>query len=215
MAGLKKLSSRDVMQDAPVIPVIVVEDIKHAVPMARALLAGGIKMLEVTLRTKQGLEAIRAISNEVPQVFVGAGTVRTPDQALLAFNAGAQFAVSPGFTTGVAVACKELGLALLPGVSTASEVMLAQEHGFNELKFFPAVPAGGVKMLKALSGPFTDVTFCPTGGINLDNAPEFLALQNVICVGGSWLVPAHALSEGNWALITSLAAQACKLKRAN
>ncbi len=215
MDGLKKLSSRDVMQDAPVIPVIVVEDIKHAVPMARALLAGGIKMLEVTLRTKHGLEAIRAISNEVPQVFVGAGTVRNSEQALLAFNAGAQFAVSPGFTTGVAVACKELGLALLPGVSTASEVMLAQEHGFNELKFFPAVPAGGVKMLKALAGPFTDVTFCPTGGINLDNAPEFLALQNVLCVGGSWLVPGHALNEGNWALITSLAAQACNLKRVN
>ncbi len=213
MDGLKTLSALEVMQDAPVIPVIVIDKLSQAVPLAKALLAGGIRMLEVTLRTSSGLEAIRAIANEVPAVVVGVGTVRNEHQALEAFKAGARFAVSPGLTLSVANACKDLGLALLPGVSTASEVMLAQELGFNELKFFPAVPAGGVKMLQALGGPFTNVTFCPTGGISLANAVEFLALKNVACVGGSWLVPPQALELEDWNLITSLALEASRLKR--
>ena len=213
MDGLKTLSALEVMQDAPVIPVIVIDKLSQAVPLAKALLAGGIRMLEVTLRTSSGLEAIRAIANEVPAVVVGVGTVRNEHQAQEAFKAGARFAVSPGLTLSVANACKDLGLALLPGVSTASEVMLAQELGFNELKFFPAVPAGGVKMLQALGGPFTNVTFCPTGGISLANAVEFLALKNVACVGGSWLVPLQALELEDWNLITSLALEASRLKR--
>jgi len=212
MDGLKPLTASKVMQDAPVIPVIVIDELTHAVPLAKALLAGGIRMLEVTLRTSQGLEAIRAIASEVPDVVVGVGTVRNAHQVQEAFQAGARFAVSPGLTVSVANACKELGLPLLPGVSTASEVMLAQELGFNELKFFPAVPAGGVKMLQALGGPFTNVKFCPTGGISLANAGEFLALKNVVCVGGSWLVPPQALELGDWGLITSLALQASRLK---
>jgi len=205
-------SALEVMQDAPVIPVIVVDDVADAVPMAQALLEGGIRMLEVTLRTPKALDVIKAISDEVPGVVVGAGTVRSPDQAKAAVRAGARFAVSPGFTVEVARACKDLGLALLPGVATASEVMMAEQEGFSELKFFPAMQAGGVKMLQALAGPFTQIKFCPTGGINLENANEFLSLNNVVCVGGSWLVPQKALADKDWGYITSRAQEAKGLK---
>ena len=195
-----------VMQDAPVIPVIVLNDIAHAVPMARALVAGGVRMLEVTLRTPQALACIEAIARAVPEAVVGAGTVRSRADAQAAANAGARFAVSPGYTSAVGQACRDAGLALLPGVATGSEIMMAQEDGFTELKFFPAMQAGGPAMLKAWSGPFFDVRFCPTGGVSLQNAADFLALPNVVCVGGSWLVPADAMAAGDWARITQLAA---------
>ena len=210
---LTALSALQVMQDAPVIPVIVLTDVAHAVPMARALLAGGIRMLEVTLRTPQALACIEAIARELPEAVVGAGTVRSRADAQAAARAGARFAVSPGYTPAVGQACRDVGLALLPGVGTGSEIMQAQEDGFTELKFFPAMQAGGPAMLKAWSGPFFDVKFCPTGGVTPQNASEFLALPNVVCVGGSWLVPADALAVGDWARITRLAADARVLAR--
>ena len=205
-------SALQVMQDAPVIPVIVLNDVAHAVPMARALVAGGIRMLEVTLRTSQALACIEAIAKEVPEAIVGAGTVRNPADAKAAANAGAKFAVSPGYTPAVAQACRDEGLSLLPGVATGSEIMMAQEDGYTELKFFPAMQAGGPTMLKAWGGPFFDVRFCPTGGVTAQNASEFLSLPNVACVGGSWLVPAEALANGDWARIEKLAREACQLK---
>jgi 2-dehydro-3-deoxyphosphogluconate aldolase/(4S)-4-hydroxy-2-oxoglutarate aldolase len=208
------LTARQVMQDAPVIPVIVLNEVTHAVPMARALLAGGIRMLEVTLRTPQALACIEAIAREVPQAVVGAGTVRSRADALAAASAGARFAVSPGYTPAVGQACRDAGLALLPGVATGSEIMQAQEDGFTELKFFPAMQAGGPAMLRAWSGPFFDVKFCPTGGVTPQNASEFLALPNVVCVGGSWLVPGDALASGDWARISRLAAESRALVRA-
>lgn len=208
-----KLTALQVMQDAPVIPVIVLTDLAHAVPMARALLAGGVRMLEVTLRTPQALACIEAIARDVPEAVVGAGTVRTRADAQAASMAGARFAVSPGYTPAVGQACRDVGLALLPGVATGSEIMMAQEDGFTELKFFPAMQAGGAAMLKAWSGPFWEVKFCPTGGVTLQNAPDFLALPNVVCVGGSWLVPAEALAQGDWARVTQLARDIQNLKK--
>ncbi len=205
------LTSLDVMGDAPVIPVIVLNDVAHAVPMARALVAGGIRMLEVTLRTPVALQCIERIAKEVPEAVAGAGTVRTPAEAQAAARAGARFAVSPGFTNSVGQACRDHGLPLLPGVATGSEIMMASEAGFKELKFFPAMQAGGPAMLKAWSGPFFDVKFCPTGGVSVGNAKEFLSLPNVVCVGGSWLVPIDALLAGDWARITALAAEAARI----
>ena len=203
-----------VMQDAPVIPVIVLNDVAHAIPLARALVAGGIRMLEVTLRTPQALACMEAIAKSVPEAVVGAGTVRSAADAKAAANAGAKFAVSPGYTQAVGLACRNHGLTLLPGVATGSEIMMAQEDGYSELKFFPAMQAGGVAMLKAWSGPFFDVQFCPTGGVTPQNATEFLSLSNVACVGGSWLVPADALAKGDWARIEQLAREASQIKRA-
>ena len=207
------LTSLQVMQDAPVIPVIVLNDVAHAVPMARALLAGGIRMLEITLRTPQALACMEAIANEVEGAVVGAGTVRSPQDAAAAVKAGARFAVSPGYAPAVGQACKDLGLPLLPGVATGSEIMMAQEGGYTELKFFPAMQAGGPGMLKAWSGPFFDVKFCPTGGVTQQNANDLLSLPNVACVGGSWLVPADALAKGDWARIEALAREATQLPR--
>jgi 2-dehydro-3-deoxyphosphogluconate aldolase/(4S)-4-hydroxy-2-oxoglutarate aldolase len=207
------LTALQVMQDAPVIPVIVLHDVAHAVPMARALVAGGIRMLEVTLRTSQALACMEAISKEVPGAVVGAGTVRSAADAAAAAKAGARFAVSPGYTKTVGQACRDHGLSLLPGVATGSEIMMAQEDGYTELKFFPAMQAGGPAMLKAWCGPFFDVKFCPTGGVTPGNALEFLSLPNVACVGGSWLVPADALAQGDWARIESLAREASHLSR--
>jgi 2-dehydro-3-deoxyphosphogluconate aldolase/(4S)-4-hydroxy-2-oxoglutarate aldolase len=206
-------SAQEVMQDAPVIPVIVLQKEEHAVPLARALVAGGIRMLEVTLRTPVALACIERIAREVPEAVVGAGTVRSSADAQAAALAGARFVVSPGYTRGVGKACHDLGLALLPGVATGSEIMMAQEDGHSALKFFPALQAGGRAMLQAWQGPFNDVKFCPTGGINAGNAAEFLALANVACVGGSWLTPADALAAGDWARITRLAAEAAALSR--
>jgi 2-dehydro-3-deoxyphosphogluconate aldolase/(4S)-4-hydroxy-2-oxoglutarate aldolase len=211
MGNTSALSPLEVMQDGPVIPVIVLEDVAHAVPLAQALVQGGIRMLEVTLRTPQALACIEAMARSVPDAVVGAGTVRSRADAQAAARAGARFAVSPGFTTAVAQACQDAALPLLPGVSTATEIMQAQEAGFNALKFFPAMQAGGLAMLKAWSGPFFDVRFCPTGGITLQNAPDFLALPNVVCVGGSWLVPQAALQQQDWAWVTRLAQDAAGL----
>ena len=202
------LTALQVMQDASVIPVIVLNDVAHAVPMARALVAGGIRMLEVTLRTAQALACMEAIARAVPEAVIGAGTVRSAADARAAASAGARFAVSPGYTGAVGQACRDLGLPLLPGVATGSEIMQCQEDGLSELKFFPALQAGGLAMLKAWSGPFADIRFCPTGGVTPQNATEFLALPNVVCVGGSWLVPQDALLRGDWARITQLAAAA-------
>jgi 2-dehydro-3-deoxyphosphogluconate aldolase/(4S)-4-hydroxy-2-oxoglutarate aldolase len=215
--ALKELPARpsatEVMQDAPVIPVIVLQDRAHAVPLARALVQGGIRMLEVTLRTPVALQCIEAIAKEVPEAVVGAGTVRSAADAQAAVLAGARFAVSPGYTHAIGKACHDLGLALLPGVATGSEILMAQEDGYANLKFFPALQAGGAAMLKAWAGPFNDVRFCPTGGISTANAWEFLALSNVACIGGSWLTPADAIAGGDWARITRLAAEAAALKR--
>lgn len=218
MAMNKTISERptpeEVMQDAPVIPVIVLTDRAHAVPLARALVAGGIRMLEVTLRTPAALACIEAIAQEVPEAVVGAGTVRSAADAQAAARAGARFTVSPGYTQAIGRACRDLGLALLPGVATGSEVLMAQEDGYTHLKFFPAMQAGGTGMLKAWYGPFNDVRFCPTGGVSAQNAREFLALPNVECVGGSWITPADAMGNGDWARITRLASEAAALSRA-
>ncbi len=210
--ALKPLAPLEVMGDAPVIPVIVLSDVKHAVPLARALVAGGIRMLEVTLRTPAALDCIEAIARQVPEAVPGAGTVRSAADARAAALAGARFAVSPGYTALVGRACLELELPLLPGVATGSEIMLAQQDGYTALKFFPAMQAGGLAMLKAWQGPFGDVKFCPTGGITASNAAEFLGLPNVVCVGGSWLTPADAVAQGDWARITQLAKQAVGLR---
>jgi 2-dehydro-3-deoxyphosphogluconate aldolase/(4S)-4-hydroxy-2-oxoglutarate aldolase len=210
-----RLTALQVMQDAAVIPVIVLHDVAHAVPLARALVAGGIRMLEVTLRTPQGLAGIEAIAREVPEAVIGAGTARSPADVMACAMAGARFIVSPGYTHSLGQACRDTGLPLLPGVATGSEIMAAQEDGFTELKFFPAMQAGGPAMLKAWGGPFGDVKFCPTGGVSLANAAEFLALSNVVCVGGSWLTPADAVAQGDWVRITALALEASQLKRSS
>jgi 2-dehydro-3-deoxyphosphogluconate aldolase / (4S)-4-hydroxy-2-oxoglutarate aldolase len=207
------LTAVEVMSDAPVIPVIVLSDAARAVALARALVAGGIRMLEVTLRTPAALACIEAIAREVPEAVAGAGTVRSAADAKAAAAAGARFAVSPGYTHAVGQACRELGLPLLPGVATGSEIMAAQEDGYTALKFFPAMQAGGLAMLKAWQGPFGDVRFCPTGGITQSNAAEFLALANVVCVGGSWLTPADAVAQGDWARVTQLAREAVALRQ--
>jgi 2-dehydro-3-deoxyphosphogluconate aldolase / (4S)-4-hydroxy-2-oxoglutarate aldolase len=196
----------------PVIPVIVLEQVAHAVPLARALVEGGVRVLEVTLRTPAALACIEAIAREVPQAILGAGTLRTADDVRAAKSAGCVFGVSPGYTSLVGRACAEAGLPLLPGVATASEVMQANADGFSFLKFFPATQAGGMPMLKALHGPFPDVTFCPTGGITPETAPQFLALPNVKVCGGSWLTPADAVKAGDWARITALAKAAGGLR---
>ena len=207
------LTALQVMQDSPVIPVIVLTDVAQAVQMALALVAGGIRMLEVTLRTPQALACIEAIATGVPEAVVGAGTVRSAADAQASAMAGARFIVSPGYTPVLGQACRDVGLPLLPGVATGSEIMMAQGDGLAELKFFPAMQAGGPAMLKAWSGPFGDVRFCPTGGVTAANALDFLALPNVVCVGGSWLTPPDALARGNWAQVTALAFQASRLGR--
>ena len=201
----------DIMRSARVIPVIAIDDPEHAVPLARALVAGGICVLEVTLRTEHGLAAIRAMAS-VAGAIVGVGTLTQAAEFAAARDAGALFGVSPGLTPALIEAARKSGLPLLPGVMTPSEVLAAREAGFRELKLFPAVPAGGVGMLNAIAGPLPDVTFCPTGGISIDTAAQFLACKNVACVGGSWLTPKDALQAGDWARITALAKAAAALR---
>ncbi len=196
----------------PVIPVIVIQRLEDAVPLAQALVAGGVRVLEVTLRTPVALQAMEAMARAVPEAIVGAGTLRSAADVQLAKNAGCQFGVSPGFTEAIGTACQQHGLPLLPGVSTASEVMQANAAGYSFLKLFPAVAVGGVNLLKALGGPFPDVAFCPTGGISLETAPQFLSLPNVKVCGGSWLTPQDAVDAGDWARITRLAAEAAALR---
>ncbi len=203
---------RDVMRVGPVIPVIVIEDVAHAVPLARALVAGGVRVLEVTLRTAAGMAAVKAIACEVQNAIVGVGTITRPEEFAQSLEAGAAFGVSPGLTPALIEAARASALPLLPGVMTPSDVIAARAAGFSELKLFPAQQAGGVGMLKALSGPFPDVTFCPTGGINAKTASEFLALPNVACVGGSWLTPNDAIVAGDWARITALARETAALR---
>ncbi len=202
----------EVMRIGPVIPVIVIDELAQAVPLARALVAGGVRVLEVTLRTAPALEAIRLIAREVPDAIVGVGTLTRPQDFKDALDAGARFGVSPGLTPAMIEAAHETKLPLLPGVMTPSDVIAARLAGFSELKLFPAQQAGGIGMLKALGGPFPDVTFCPTGGVSAENAPDFLALPNVACVGGSWLAPKAAVNAGDWDRITALAKEASALK---
>lgn len=197
----------------PVIPVIVIDDLDHAVPMARALVAGGIRVLEITLRTPVALQAMERIANEVPQAIVGAGTLRRPSDVEAALRVGCRFGVSPGYTAGLSRACRDGGLPLLPGVATASELMSALDDGLSFLKFFPAVAAGGINMLKSLAGPFPDVSFCPTGGLTLQTAPDFLAIPQVKVCGGSWLTPRELMVAGDWAGITERARQASQIRR--
>jgi 2-dehydro-3-deoxyphosphogluconate aldolase/(4S)-4-hydroxy-2-oxoglutarate aldolase len=206
------MNTLELVTYGPVIPVIVIDRLTDAVPLAQALVAGGVRVLEVTLRTNVALAAIEAIAQAVPQAIVGAGTIRSAADARAAKAAGAVFGVSPGYTAAVGAACRELDLPLLPGVATAGEVMAAQADGLNFLKFFPATAAGGIPLLKALGGPFPDVVFCPTGGISLATAPDFLALPNVKVCGGSWLTPADVVKAGDWARITQLAREAGLLR---
>ena len=197
---------------APVIPVVVIEDASTAVPLARALVAGGLPVIEVTLRTPAAREAIAAIAAEVPEATVGAGTVRTAEDVTASVAAGAKFLVSPGTTPSLVEALDSSGVPYLPGAATVSEVMALAERGIKEMKFFPAEAAGGVPYLKAIGGPVPDVRFCPTGGIRLATAPDYLALPNVGCVGGTWLTPADALAAGDWARVEKLAAEAAALR---
>lgn len=206
------LNPLQLVDHGPVIPVIVIHRVADAVPLAQALLAGGVRVLEVTLRTPVALQCMREIARAVPEAIVGAGTLRSVADAEAAKDAGCQFGVSPGYRTDIGHACRNMGLPLLPGVATASEVMTAGDDGYTFLKFFPATAAGGVPMLKALAGPFADVAFCPTGGITLQSAPQFLALPNVRVCGGSWLTPQDAVDAGDWARITQLARGAAALR---
>lgn len=196
---------------SPVIPVVVIEDVDTAVPLARALAAGGIRIIEVTLRSEAALTAIERIATELPDVLVGAGTLTTSAQVKDAVGAGARFLVSPGSTPTLLDAMADTGLPYLPGVSTASEVLALLERGITEMKFFPAEAAGGHPFLKALAGPLPQARFCPTGGITTLNAPDYLALPTVGCVGGSWLSPADAVATGDWTCVTQLATQAAAL----
>jgi 2-dehydro-3-deoxyphosphogluconate aldolase/(4S)-4-hydroxy-2-oxoglutarate aldolase len=196
---------------APVVPVLVIDDIAHAAPLARALVAGGLPALEVTLRTPCALDAIRAMS-QVPGGVVGAGTLLTPADVKAAKAAGATFGVSPGATPRLIAACEDEGLPLLPGAVTASEIMALLERGYTVQKFFPAEQSGGAAFLKSIGAPIPQVSFCPTGGIGLKNAPDYLGLTNILCVGGSWVAPRDAMATGDWARVTALAAEARALR---
>lgn len=206
-------SIKPLMALGPVIPVMVIERTEDAVPLAQALVAGGVNVLEITLRTPNALAVISAIARQVPDAVLAAGTVTTPEQWDAAARAGARFAVSPGLTPRLLANAATAPIPLLPGVATASELMTAMDAGFECFKFFPAQQAGGVGMLKALGGPFAQALFCPTGGISVETAPDYLALPNVACVGGSWLAPAHLVQAGDWAAITALAQAASALRR--
>lgn len=203
-----KIAPLDVLNAGPVVPVIVVKKIEQAIPLAQALLAGGVKVLEVTLRSEVAVDAIRHISREVPEAIVGAGTVASPEDLGAVAEAGAVFAISPGLTPTLLDAANQGPIALIPGISTASELMFGMEMGYTEFKFFPAEAAGGVQMLKSIGGPFPHITFCPTGGVSSKNYNDYLALANVACVGGSWIVPAQEIEMENWATITKLAQKA-------
>lgn len=205
-------ASASVLDLAPVVPVVVVEDVADAVPLARALVAGGLPAIEVTLRTPAALDAIRAIAAEVPDAVVGAGTVISPQGVADSVDAGARFLVSPGWTDTLLAAMKASGVPFLPGVSTTSEVVALLERGVHEMKFFPAEAAGGTAYLKSLGGPLPQARFCPTGGIGLASAPSYLALPNVGCVGGSWMLPADAVAAKDWPRIEALAREAASLR---
>lgn len=201
------MQAKEVLEISKIIPVITIYDLKTSVDLAKALWDGGIKILEITLRTNEAIKAIELIANEVPQVTVGAGTVLNSKMLEEVKNAGAKFAISPGLNSIFAKEAQNIDITLIPGVATASEVMLALQYGYRNLKFFPAEAAGGITMLKSLAAPFSDVKFCPTGGINLDNMKNYLNLNNVLCVGGSWLSPKELILEKKWNKITQIAKQ--------
>ena len=203
-----KTSAEQILTSGPVVPVIVINKLEHAVPLAKALVAGGVRVLEVTLRTACGVEAIRAIAQQVPEAIVGAGTVINSQQLQQVTEAGAQFAISPGLTEDLLKAASAGSIPLIPGISTVSELMLGMDYGLREFKFFPAEANGGVKALQAIAGPFPQVRFCPTGGISPANYRDYLALKSVHCIGGSWLVPNEALETGDYHRITMLAREA-------
>lgn len=202
------LSAFEVLTASPVVPVIAVKQLKDAVPLANALVNAGVSVLEITLRTECGLEAIRTVKQEVPNAIVGAGTVVNATQYAQAVEAGAEFIISPGLTESLLQKSQEYDVPFIPGVATPSELMLANQYGLSYLKFFPAEINGGIKALQAFSGPFPDIQFCPTGGINDKNYRDYLALKNVLCVGGTWFVPTDAIEQGDFDKITTLAASA-------
>jgi 2-dehydro-3-deoxyphosphogluconate aldolase/(4S)-4-hydroxy-2-oxoglutarate aldolase len=204
-------TGRDLLGISPVVPVVVIDDAADAVPLARALARGGVRIMEITLRTPAGLGAIERVAAEVPETTVGAGTVTTPEEASAALRAGARFIVTPGATDRLLTAALDTGLPLLAGASTLTEILRLREHGQRAVKFFPAEASGGTAYLRAVAGPVPDVSFCPTGGISPANAAEYLALPNVGCVGGSWLTPAAAVRSGDWATIERLAGEVTAL----
>ena len=203
-----KMAPAEVFAQGPVVPVMVIKDLAHAVPLARALVAGGIRVLEITLRTPVAVEAIREIARAVPEAVVGAGTVASAEDLAAVSEAGAVFAISPGLTPELLDAANQGDIGLIPGIATVSELMAGLQRGYDHFKFFPAEAAGGIPMLKAIGGPFSKVVFCPTGGISVENYREYLALGNVACVGGSWVAPPEAVARGDWGLISQLARDA-------
>ncbi len=210
--ALQSQKAAEICHLAPVVPVLVIDDLAHARPLAEALIKGGLPALEVTLRTPVALDAIRAMA-EVPGGVVGAGTLMTPADVKAAKAAGAMFGVSPGATDRIIAACEDEGLPLLPGAATATEIMVLLEKGYTVQKFFPAEQAGGAAYLKSIGSPIPQVKFCPTGGISLKIAPDYLGLKNILCVGGSWVAPKEAMAKGDWAEVTRLAREAASLSR--
>jgi len=207
------MNTREILSLGPVLPVIVLDKVADAVPLARALVAGGVRVLEVTLRTPAALDCVRAIRAEVPDAVVGVGTMTRAEDFSAAVEAGATFGVSPGVSPALLAAARYHDLPFLPGVMTPADIIAALEAGYTSLKFFPAKQAGGIEMLKAFGGPFAQIAFCPTGGIDAASAPDYLALPNVACVGGSWLAPARLVANGDWAAIEQLARAASALRK--
>ena len=203
-----KYSPEEIFAAGPVVPVLVINDVEKAVPLAKALMEGGIKVLEVTLRTPAAIDVIKRIAEEVPDSLIGAGTVTNAQQLKAVVEAGAKFAISPGMTADLLKAGMDAEIPLIPGISSTSDLMKGKDAGYTHMKFFLAEASGGVKAIKSISGPFPDVTFCPTGGIGPNNYNDYLALNNVKCVGGSWLAPDDAIEAGDWARITQLAKEA-------
>ena len=203
-----KYSPEEIFAAGPVVPVLVINDVEKAVPLAKALMEGGIKVLEVTLRTPAAIDVIKRIAEEVPDSLIGAGTVTNAQQLKAVVEAGAKFAISPGMTADLLKAGMDAEIPLIPGISSTSDLMKGKDAGYTHMKFFPAEASGGVKAIKSISGPFPDVTFCPTGGIGPNNYNDYLALNNVKCVGGSWLAPDDAIEAGDRARITQLAKEA-------
>lgn len=203
-----QVAAKDLFTMGPIVPVLVINKVDDALPIAEALLNAGIKVLEVTLRTPSALDVINKIATELPEAIVGSGTVTNKELLQQSYDAGAKFAISPGLTEDLLKAGNERKISLIPGISSISEMMDAIDHGYDHLKFFPAEASGGVKAIKSIAGPFPDVTFCPTGGININNIRDYLALPNVACCGGSWLVSDKIVEEKNWSEITKLATQA-------
>jgi len=205
------MNVKELMQVSPVIPVLVIDDVSRARALAEALVEGGLRVLEVTLRTPDALDAIKAMS-DVPNAIVGVGTALDGDDLKRAQDHGATFAVSPGYTHELGKTAQQINMPLLPGIMTPADIMRARDGGYNELKFFPASQAGGPQLLKAFSGPFVDTVFCPTGGINVSNARDYLSIPSVLCVGGSWVAPAKLVASGDWSTITQLASECQSLR---